>query len=114
MVGTAAEKILEMEVSRRGAEAVVVAHGEIDHSAVREFREALRDAAAYAQPKILVDLTDVRYMDSSCVYALLDLWRDSGCRRDAVRLRVGSTPAAKVLKLAGLERIMQVDSAPVA
>jgi len=112
-VQTAAEKILEVEVSRHPGQARVVAKGEIDYSAARTLREALRDALALREASILVDLTGVRYMDSSGVYALLDTWREGGGRHDFLRLRVGNSPAARVLQLAGIDQLMEVDGGPV-
>lgn len=109
-VQTAAEKILEVEVSRHPGQALVVAKGEIDYSAARTLREALRNALALEEDSILVDLTGVRYMDSSGVYALLDAWREGGGRHDFLRLRVGTSPAARVIHLAGVDQLMAVES----
>jgi anti-anti-sigma factor len=103
------EKILEVEVSRRPGHALVVARGEIDYSAARTLREALRNAVALHEDSILVDLTAVGYMDSSGVYALLEAWREGGGRPDFLRLKVGDSPAARVLQLAGVDQLMDVE-----
>jgi anti-anti-sigma factor len=106
-----AEKILAVEVTRQAGQAVVTAEGEVDLSAAPIFREALRNAEAMDEPQILVDLTRVTYMDSSGVYALLDLYRSYGERADGIRLRVGDGPAGRVIQLARLDSIIPVEGA---
>src|SRR5207248_4772821 len=52
--------------------------GEIDASVVNIFREALRQAVAFQEPSIVIDLSQVTYMDSGSIYALLDAWKEAG------------------------------------
>jgi anti-anti-sigma factor len=99
--------ILRVDVSRREGYAQVVAAGEIDASVINVFQEALRTAVAFGEPTILVDLRRVEYMDSGCVYALLDAWRALGRRPEAIRLRL-SQPASRVIEATQLGGLMTI------
>src|SRR5690348_6826098 len=60
---------LEVAVIQTRGCAVVTAAGEIDLSTVTLFRQGLERAVALREPRLLVDLARVRYLDSSAVYA---------------------------------------------
>ena len=88
---------------------IVSARGEIDLSNAGEFAAALRDAADAAHG-LIVDLTELTYIDSSGIAALFGLaeqWHDGG------RLRVvvpESSPAHRVLTIARLNRTVALDA----
>ena len=109
MGNTASTLILQVDVARQPGRAVVVAAGEIDASVIQIFREALRTAIAFEEPKVLVDLTQVEYMDSGVIYALLDVWNALGRRPDALQLNVGLNTAARIVQTVGLDRLMAVE-----
>ncbi len=93
----------------RDGTCIVTIRGEIDLSNAGEFAAALRDAADAAKG-LVVDLSEVSYIDSSGIAALFDLaekWTD------ASRLRVvvpESSPAHRVLTIARLNRTMALDT----
>ena len=58
--------------------------GDIDLSSSPGLRSQLRDVLADAKGKIVVDLKDVPYMDSSGVATLVELLQS--CRRDGIEL----------------------------
>ena len=82
---------------------VIAPEGELDVARVGDFRAALSDAAREGAAAVVVDLSQVSFIDSSGLGALLDLHnrlRRSG-RRLAVVAPGGSAPAV-LLDLAGL------------
>ena len=82
---------------------VIASEGEIDVSTVGAFRNALSEAARAGADRLMVDLSDVSFIDSSGLGALLDL--QNQLRRDNRQLLVvapGGTAAAVLLELAGL------------
>jgi anti-anti-sigma factor len=103
------ELLLTVDIARRSGCAEVIASGEIDASVIGAFEEALREGIACREPVLSVDLTGVTYMDSGCVYALLGAWRALGRRPGAMRLRLGNSPAAAVIRTLGLERLMTIE-----
>ncbi|SRR5579884_909137 len=82
---------------------VIAPEGELDIASVGDFRAALRDAAADGASAVVVDLSEVSFIDSSGLGALIELY--SRLRRSGRRLAVvapgGSAPAV-LLDLAGL------------
>lgn len=82
---------------------VIAPEGELDIASVGDFRAALSDAARAGDGAVIVDLSQVNFIDSSGLGALVEL--HSRLRRNGRRLAVvapgGSAPAV-LLGLAGL------------
>lgn len=101
--------ILRVDVTQRPGETVLAAHGEIDASVIATFQEALRQAVSIRQGRLLVDLSQVTYMDSGCVYALLDAWQALDREPGSFAVRLGTNPASLAFRAAGLERFVPVE-----
>ena len=86
-----------------GEPTVIAPEGELDIAHVGDFRAALSAAAAEHETAVVVDLSDVSFIDSSGLGALVEL--HNRLRRDERRLAViapgGSAPAV-LIDLAGL------------
>ncbi|MBV9417353.1 MAG: STAS domain-containing protein [Solirubrobacterales bacterium] len=82
---------------------VIAPEGELDIARVGDFRAALSNAASEDETAVVVDLSDVSFIDSSGLGALVEL--HDRLRRDGRRLAViapgGSAPAV-LINLAGL------------
>jgi len=82
---------------------VIAPEGDLDIASVGDLRAALSDAARVGAGAVVVDLTQVTFIDSSGLGALVELHRR--LRRSGRRLAVvapgGSAPAV-LLDLAGL------------
>ena len=82
---------------------VIAPAGEIDFAGIAGFRAALADAARGEAHRLVVDLTDVTFIDSTGLGALIEL--QAHLRREKRELAVvtpGGTAAAVLLELAGL------------
>jgi anti-anti-sigma factor len=84
--------LLRIAVERTGTTVRVAADGEVDISTVERLREATNRQLAADGEIIVVDLTDVSFIDSSGLHAVLD-----AASRDPQRLRV--IPGAVALTL---------------
>ncbi|MGN6168815.1 MAG: STAS domain-containing protein [Solirubrobacteraceae bacterium] len=88
---------------------VIASEGEIDAASVEEFRRALSEAARGGADRLVVDLSDVSFIDSSGLSALLDV--HNRLRRDKRQLVVVAprgTVAAVLLELAGLRGSLSI------
>jgi anti-anti-sigma factor len=85
----------------RGGTVVLTCRGEIDFLAADQFRTALLAALDGEPPNLLVDLTDVPFIDSTGLVALLAGYRKAEAA--GVVLRVKPSPfAARLITVAGL------------
>ncbi|HET7193547.1 MAG TPA: STAS domain-containing protein [Nocardioides sp.] len=89
---------------------VVWADGEIDLATAPELRAALAEVVRVPECKVIVDLTEVTFMDSTGLNALVLGWRKAKAVNGELQL-VGAGPMVrKVLRVTGLEQIFPVHS----
>jgi anti-anti-sigma factor len=104
-------ELASIQAEQRGSDLVVRIAGEIDISNAREVSSALEEAVPNGTPAIVVDLSQVTYLDSAGVKLLMHLADRLRLRRRAVRLVVpDDAPIRAVLELTGLLRMVaQID-----
>ena len=82
--------------------------GEVDHHGARAIMEELNRQIDLELPRELtIDLEGVTFMDSSGIAVLLRAWRGVGELGGSVQVVNVPTQAAKVLKTAGLDKLMK-------
>ena len=83
--------------------AVIAPEGEIDIAQMADFRAALADAAGEETPRLVVDLSNVSFIDSSGLGALVET--HNRLRRDRRQLAVvapAGTAVTVLINLSGL------------
>ncbi|GGR58027.1 hypothetical protein GCM10008959_19690 [Deinococcus seoulensis] len=87
--------------------------GRLDAQNAAELRQTLRDHVAANAGPVTVDLTDVPFMDSSALAALVAALKD--CRRQgrALSLSGASVPVRELLSLTMLDRIFGLGASGV-
>ena len=84
--------------------------GELDHHGARNALRELEMAVDAALPKKLVlDMSGVTFMDSSGIAVLLRAYRQAGELGAVLRVVHVPPQAGKVLRAAGLERLMRFE-----
>jgi anti-sigma B factor antagonist/stage II sporulation protein AA (anti-sigma F factor antagonist) len=79
--------------------------GEIDMSNARELRAAITDATPNHALGVVLDLSDVTYIDSAGIHMLYRLGESLRNRGQTLRVVIPpSSPASAALRLAGLNR----------
>lgn len=82
--------------------------GEIDHHAAKEIMAELAEQIDAALPEHLVlELSEVTFMDSSGIAVLLNAWRRMGQLEGTMVVSQAPPQADKVLKAAGLDRLLK-------
>lgn len=82
--------------------------GEIDHHAARRLMEEIGQKIDIALPKELcVDMNEVTFMDSSGIALVLRAWRKMGQIDGVMTLCSVPAQSAKVLKAAGVDRLIR-------
>ena len=85
--------------------------GEIDSSNAAEFRLALSERLPSASSALVLDLSQVTYLDSSGIHLLFELGRRLAARRQALRLVVPErSPMRRVLELCAVESVAPMHS----
>lgn len=91
---------------------VVKVSGELELLTAHRFREALEEATASAgdsRPRtVVVDMSNLEFMDSSGVSALLAGTRGFTGEGGRVRLVVRDSPVRRTLRVTGLDRIFPI------
>ena len=100
-----------VEGERQGAICLVRVHGEIDLSNAHEVSSEIGDAMGQEARRLVVDLSDITYLDSAGVALLLRLAERLRSRRRQLHLVVPrGSPVRRVLDFTGLPRVIPLES----
>jgi anti-anti-sigma factor len=89
--------------------AVIAPQGEVDIAHVAEFQAALSQALSADATRLVVDLSQVSFIDSTGLGALVELHHRLGRdRRQLAVVAPGGTAAAVLIDLAGLRNRLTV------
>lgn len=87
-------------VSRTDGEVVCRLGGEFDIGTVDALRDALAHAGSLGEPRVVVDLSDVTFMDTSGLQTLLEFREILGGQGRWLRTRRAQPQVARLLELA--------------
>ena len=101
---------MPVTVTREHRDMTAYLSGEIDHHGAREIMNALDREIDGALPlRLMLDLSGVTFMDSSGIAVLLRAYRRLGELGGAVKVVHVPAQAGKVLRAAGLDKLMDVE-----
>jgi anti-sigma B factor antagonist len=104
------DRIAGFEFEQRDSVLIASVEGEIDASNAAELRLALSDRLPSSASALVLDLTEVTYIDSSGVHLMFDLGRRLAARRQAMRLVVPEgAPMMRVLELCAVDSVAPMD-----
>jgi anti-sigma B factor antagonist len=95
------------ELVERHGTVVVGFQGELDLHNAEEIRAALEDALGRRPERLVVDLSDVEFLDSTALGALLQARRRQA-ETGSFRIAAPGIEPRRVLRLAGVERHLDV------
>jgi|RhiMetdeSRZDD1v2_1073273.scaffolds.fasta_scaffold1925655_1 anti-anti-sigma factor len=98
-----------VHVVEADGEPVVVVKGEIDLRAAADFWSGIDTVLADGPPRLVVDMVDTTFMDSSGLNTLLRAYAALGRLPEAVVLRTPSPAVRRVIRLAGIEDLFTYD-----
>jgi anti-anti-sigma factor len=101
-----------MHVEARNGTAFARLSGEFDYSAEAEFNEELGKAVKNDVRKLVVDLRELTFIDSSGIRALLGAWRRSRNKEIEFALVPGSEQVRQVFSVTGMDKVIPVVDAP--
>lgn len=104
------DRIAGFDFHERDGVVVARVGGEIDSSNASELRLALSERLPSATNALVLDLSDVTYLDSSGIQLLFELGKRLGARRQMMRLVVPeNAPMRRVLELSDMASVVPLD-----
>ncbi|MEU3290095.1 MULTISPECIES: STAS domain-containing protein [Streptomyces] len=85
---------------------VVSLRGQIDYDAKEQLRQALRTEDAAGQPRIVADLSEVTFMDSSGINVFVATHQQVSQAGGWVRIAAAQEPVLRVLQLVGIDTLI--------
>ena len=100
---------LRIEVADTTSPTTVVLTGEIDIATSRRVREALIAISNSGENKVVVDMTNVTFVDSTGLSALVGPLKRFRSMNGEIVLRSPTKGVRKVLEISGLTRVFSID-----
>jgi anti-sigma B factor antagonist len=88
---------------------VVAISGEIDMETAPIAWQSIVEALANCDGRVVVDLSEVSFIDSQGINALLRVYRDCGIDDGRLAVRSPQSQARKVFEITGLDKIIPID-----
>jgi anti-sigma B factor antagonist len=99
------ESVTSLEVERRGAVCLVSPHGRIGEAESHPFERELLALADQGATQFIVDLSDVRFMTSSCLGALMVVHKRVRPQGGYVRLASPQPLVQHILEITKLTKL---------
>lgn len=99
---------MEIDVTQSSGVAVVTPRGDLDMATVEEVRRTLTGLIGGGQPRVLMDLGGVGYMDSSGMGALIAAMKQARAAGGDVRLCALQDDVRGIFELTRLARAMSI------
>ncbi len=104
---------LSHDVTADGNSAVLWLRGEIDPSTADGFAEGIAEAATQGS-RIVIDLRDVSFIDSSGFRVLVEAYLHTGQNAEALVVRAPTPSTARLLRITGLDQCLTIEPAAAA
>lgn len=82
--------------------------GKFDFNLVQEFRAAYADVGG-STPKVVIDLRETEYMDSSALGMLLNMQKNLGGSVDGIRIANCRPQIKKILQISRFDKKFDID-----
>jgi anti-sigma B factor antagonist len=103
------DEIVSLDTEQRGEVVVARLTGELDVSGAPEMGERLTGSVPTSALGLVLDFTELEFIDSSGIAMLFGLVRHLGSRRQQLAVAVGTgEPVARVLELVEFDRAAPV------
>jgi anti-anti-sigma factor len=105
-----AERLVKLDLEERGAIVIARVTGELDIAEAGVTGDAILAGVSSSALGLVVDFTDLGFIDSSGIAMLFQLVRQLSARRQVLRVAVPpGGPVARVLEIVEFERAAGVD-----
>lgn len=102
------ELSIDLKTENRGESLIFKLRGSLDIATAPTVRAALNDATEQGKKELVVDLSQLEFLDSTGLGALIGAHRRATERDGSLRLVVTEGPIARLLNITGLIRVLAV------
>jgi len=103
------DELVRLEIERRGEVVIARLGGELDIAGAASTGEQIGDGVPTSAHGLVIDMSDLEFIDSSGVAMLFGLARRLSSRRQTIRLVApGGRPVKRVLEIVEFERAAPV------
>ena len=103
--------LADVSVEREDKTVVAVVTGEVDMSNAASVRQQIAESVTPDDDALLIDLSDLSFIDSAGLHALIELGTVLGERRQQLLLCIPhGSPIARAIEIIGLPRAISVHS----
>jgi anti-sigma B factor antagonist len=101
-----------VSVEQRQDLALLQLYGEFDMVATPVFCEIVDAQLSHGIARFIIDLTNLAYIDSRAIHALMTMLGKVQQQRGDIRLVIGNERIARILALAGVDQVFNTSPAP--
>lgn len=102
----------EIQVEQRGETALVCLRGEFDLASEKEFKDQMRLLANDAFGKLVLDLRELTFIDSTGLRMILEQWNHSRTNGLDLSILPGSGQVQRVFAMTGLAELLPFADGP--
>jgi len=99
---------MEISVDRRGHVSVVTVSGDVDAATAPDLRQWLDEMLKDGQTRLVIDLSQVKFMDSSGLATLVQVFKRVRAGNGEVRLCSLQPPVRRIFELTRLDRAFDI------
>lgn len=99
---------LSKSLSADGSSFTIQIKGKFDFNLVQEFRTAYSEVGDN-KPKVIIDLRETEYMDSSALGMLLNMQKNLGDKVNGIRIANCRPQIKKILQISRFDKKFQID-----
>lgn len=100
--------MLSAQVRRLDGIAVVAVSGEVDAHSARLFRDALAEGLSDGSRRLIADLAEVTFLDSSGLGVLVGKLKDVRQRGGSMHVVIANPRVLRVFEITGLDRVFRI------
>ena len=90
---------MEFTVQQQGDVSIVVLHGELDVAVAPKLKSILKETVEQGHKKIVVDMKDVLFVDSSCLGVMVNAHKLAVVNKSALKFAQSSEQVRKIFEL---------------
>ncbi len=99
---------LKVEIRVEGKYLVVSLRGELDVESSQEMKNEVRKQISSEAPNVVIDLTNVSYVDSSGLGTLIALQKDARFNGGSLSIVGASQQIRRVMKMTNLDKLFEL------